>query len=81
VPIEDNTDVVLDGVVACINPKTGSIDFEMVMERFMMKKPMMIMEAVERQPVHFIVFDILRYKGEDLRALPLLVGRRFLNMY
>src|SRR6476620_848114 len=39
VPIEDNSDVVLDGEVACINPEKGSIDFEMVMERFMKKKP------------------------------------------
>jgi DNA ligase 1 len=72
VPIEDNSDVVLDGEVACINPEKGSIDFEMVMERFMKKKPMSIMEAVVRQPVHFFVFDILRYKGEDLRGLPLI---------
>jgi DNA ligase 1 len=40
--------------------------------RFQMKKPMAIMQAVVRQPVVFFAFDILRYKGEDLRgrALP-----------
>ncbi|KIL36234.1 ATP-dependent DNA ligase, partial [Cohnella kolymensis] len=38
VPIDDHSDTVLDGEVACINPETGSIDFEMVMERFQMKK-------------------------------------------
>jgi DNA ligase-1 len=79
VPMEDNSDVVLDGEVACINPVTGSIDFEMVMERFMMKKPMTITEAVMRQPVHFFVFDILRYKGEDLRGLPLLERKMLLE--
>jgi DNA ligase-1 len=72
VPIADNSDVVLDGVVACINPESGSVDIEMVIERFMMKKPMTIMEAAVRQPVHFYVFDILRYKGEDLRDRPLM---------
>jgi DNA ligase 1 len=72
VPIEDNTDVVLDGEVACMNPETGSIDFEMVMERFMMKKPITIMEAAVRRPIHFFVFDISRYKGEDLRGCPLM---------
>jgi DNA ligase-1 len=29
---------------------------------------MAIMQAVARQPVTFFVFDILRYKGEDLRG-------------
>lgn len=79
VPIEDNSDVVLDGEVACINPNTGSIEFEMVMERFMMKKPMSIQQGMIRQPVHFFVFDILRYKGEDLRALPLLERKNILE--
>lgn len=79
VPIEDNTDVVLDGEVACINQESGSIEFEMVMERFTMKKPMTIMEAVVRQPVHFFVFDILRYKGKDLRELPLLERKKILE--
>jgi DNA ligase-1 len=79
VPIEDNSDVVLDGEVACLNPESGSIEFEMVMERFMKKKPMTIMEAVARQPVHYFVFDILRYKGEDLRGLPLLERKKILE--
>jgi DNA ligase-1 len=79
VPIEDNSDVVLDGEVACINPETGSIEFEMVMERFMKKKPMSIKQGMIRQPVHFFVFDILRYKGEDLRALPLLERKKILE--
>jgi DNA ligase-1 len=79
VPIEDNSDVVLDGEVACINPETGSIEFEMVMERFMKKKPMSIKQGMIRQPVHFFVFDILRYKGEDLRTLPLLERKKILE--
>ncbi len=79
VPVDDNSDIVLDGEVACINPETGSIDFEMIMERFKMKKPMGIQEAVIRQPVHFFVFDILRYKGEDLRDLTLVERKKILE--
>jgi DNA ligase-1 len=79
VPIEDNTDVVLDGEVACMNPDNGTIDFDRVLERYKMKKPMTIMEAAVRQPVHFFVFDIIRYKGEDLRGLPLMERRTLLE--
>jgi DNA ligase-1 len=79
VPIEDNTDVVLDGEVACMNPDNGAIDFDKVLERFKMKKPMTIMEATVRQPVHFFVFDIIRYKGEDLRGLPLIERKTLLE--
>lgn len=76
VPVNDDSDIVLDGEVACINPETGSIDFELIMSRFHTKK---IAEAVVRQPVHYYVFDILRYKGEDLRGLPLTERKAILS--
>jgi len=79
VPIEDNSDTVLDGEVACINPDSGTFEFEMVLERYRMKKPMEIREAMIRQPVHFFVFDILRYKGEDLRSLSLIERKDILK--
>jgi DNA ligase-1 len=71
VPIEDGSDVVLDGEVAFVNPETGAIEFEGIMERFRLKKPLSIREASVRQPVHYFVFDIMRYKGEDVRSWPL----------
>jgi len=67
VPVIDNSDIVLDGEVACIDPDSGAIDHDLVMERYRMKKWLSIREGVVRQPVHYFVFDILRYKGEDLR--------------
>lgn len=79
VPITDNSDVVLDGEVACLNPVTGSIEFELVMERFAKRKPMAIQQAAIRQPVHHYVFDILRYKGRELRALPLTERKKILT--
>ncbi|MCD9023294.1 ATP-dependent DNA ligase [Cohnella silvisoli] len=79
VPIEDNSDVVLDGEVACLDPDNGTVDFELVMDRFKLKKPMSIQEAVISHPVHFFVFDILRYKGEDLRERPLIERKMLLE--
>lgn len=63
-------DIVLDGEVACTNA-TGAVCFESVMERFSAHKTDKIRRLSESQPVNYVVFDILRYKGEDLRGLPL----------
>jgi len=79
VPIGDTSDVVLDGEVACLNPESGTIEFERIMERFALKKSMAIQQAMVRQPVHFYVFDILRYRGRDLRALPLTERKKILQ--
>jgi len=74
----DASDTVLDGEVASLNPETGAIEFERVMERFMLRKPLAIRQAAVQAPVHFYAFDILRYRGEDLRALPLLERKKIL---
>ncbi|QJD87850.1 ATP-dependent DNA ligase [Cohnella herbarum] len=79
VPILDNTDVVLDGEVACLNPATGTIDYESMIERYKLRKPMSIREAAIRQPVHYFVFDILRYEGQDLRSTPLVERKKILE--
>lgn len=79
VPINDNSDAVLDGVVACIHPETGLIDYEGALERFKLLKPMAIMQGAVRHPVIFFAFDLLRYKGEDLRDRPLLERKKILS--
>jgi DNA ligase-1 len=40
----------------------------LIQERFQLRKPEKIQQAMDRQPVAFFAFDILRYKGEDLRG-------------
>lgn len=64
-------DIVLDGEIACVNPATGAICFESVMERFSAKKADKVRRLSEHLPANYIVFDVLRYKGEDLCGLPL----------
>lgn len=77
VPVDG--DVVLDGEVCCADPMTGRIDFELVMERFQLKKKDKIARAVTHQPVHFVVFDILFYQDRDLRGLPYTERRSILE--
>lgn len=72
-------DIILDGEVACVDPETGSIDFEMVMNRFQAKKTDKIQQLTVSQPVTYVVFDILSYKGQDLRKLPLMKRKDILS--
>lgn len=78
VPIADSSDAILDGEVAYVT-ETGAVEFESIMERFRMSRPMSIREASVRRPVHYFVFDILRYKGQDVRSKPLTERRALLN--
>ncbi|OMF70496.1 ATP-dependent DNA ligase [Paenibacillus glucanolyticus] len=72
-------DIILDGEIACTDPETGSIDFEMIMNRFQTKKKDKIQKLIGTQPVTFVVFDILRYKGKDLRKMPLMKRKEILS--
>lgn len=76
VPVNASS-VVLDGEVAYVNPDTGAVEFETVMERFKMAKDTRIRAASAKLPVHYFVFDVLRYNGEDIRHRPL-VDRKLL---
>ncbi|MEF2246458.1 ATP-dependent DNA ligase [Paenibacillus sp. IITD108] len=70
VPIDGNVDVVLDGEIARMD-ENGWIDFELIMERFHLKKDPWILQAVRTRPVIYYVFDVLHYNGEDVRSWPL----------
>ncbi|WP_028551773.1 ATP-dependent DNA ligase [Paenibacillus sp. UNC451MF] len=63
-------DVILDGEAATTD-EAGHVDFEAIMERFSLRKPDKVLRAAELRPVNYVIFDILRYKGEDLRGYPL----------
>ncbi|MGW8823337.1 ATP-dependent DNA ligase [Paenibacillus lautus] len=76
-PFDD--DILLDGEVACTDPDTGLVDFENVMTRFQAKKEQRIRQLMDISPVTYVVFDILRYKGQDLRKLPLMRRKEILS--
>ena len=78
VPIADHSDAMLDGVAACIDPVTGKVEAEWIRERYLLRKPMSIRQGTVKQPVIFFAFDILRYRGEDLRARTLLERKEIL---
>lgn len=67
----------LDGEV-CLSDPSGRIQFEMIMERFALKKTEKISRAALHQPVNYIVWDLPYYK-KDLRKLPLIERRHILE--
>ncbi|WP_263560480.1 ATP-dependent DNA ligase [Paenibacillus polymyxa] len=71
-------DIVLDGEIACVDPTTGVSDFESVMSRFQARKTDKITKLVAELPATFVVFDVLSFKGEDLRSLPLMERKSLL---
>nr|WP_306416552.1 ATP-dependent DNA ligase [Paenibacillus alvei] len=77
VPFSD--DIILDGEVVVIDPYTGTVDFESVMSRFQASRDLTIKKLSKQIPVSFVVFDILRYKGQDLRGLPLMERKKILQ--
>jgi DNA ligase-1 len=77
VPVDG--EAVLDGEVCSADAETGNIDFELLMDRFQLKKADKIRTLSKQRPVHCIVWDILFYNGRDLRTLPLMKRRSILE--
>lgn len=71
-------DIVLDGEIACVDPSTGISVFESVMSRFQAKKADKIAALTRTLPSIFVVFDVLKYNGKDLRRLPLMERKEIL---
>lgn len=70
-------DMILDGEIVCIDP-TGTVDFESVMTRFQAHRSDSINRLMGQLPATLVVFDILMYRGEDLRGLPLMQRKEIL---
>lgn len=79
VPVADGADTVLDGVATAFDPASGESRSERLRERYLLRKPMDIREAATVCPARYLVFDLLRYRGEDLRNRPLSFRRRLLR--
>ncbi|MFU1797661.1 ATP-dependent DNA ligase [Paenibacillus azoreducens] len=77
VPFDD--DISLDGEVACVDPATGLSDIDAVMSRLKAGKHDKIQRLTSTLPVTFVIFDILQYKGRDLRRLPLMERKAILS--
>jgi DNA ligase-1 len=71
-------DILLDGEAACVDRDSGRIDFESVMERFSAKRSDKILRLSVAQPVNYMVFDILRFNGQDVRGWPLMRRKELL---
>jgi len=72
-------DIILDGEVACTDQATGLNDFEAVMSRFSTRQHSKVQQLTKTLPVTFAIFDILQYKGQDLRKLPLIERKAILQ--
>ncbi len=75
-PVPEGT--VLDGELILTDDK-GRPDFEKVMARFSVTNQTRVEQLAVAEPVHFCVFDILRYKGKDVTNLPLLERKALLE--
>jgi bifunctional non-homologous end joining protein LigD len=68
--------LLLDGEIAALDPRGEPASFQYLQGRMHLTGARDIEQAAARQPVAFIVFDILRDDGDDVRGLPLTERRR-----
>lgn len=77
IPVQE--DVILDGEIICYTPGSRTekprVDFELCMERFMTKSA----QKRSQIPVHYVVWDIIHFNGNDLKNLSLLERKKILD--
>ncbi|PZT54111.1 ATP-dependent DNA ligase [Paenibacillus silvae] len=74
-----DSDIILDGEVACTDPQTGINDFEGVMSRFSTRQHSKVQQFAKTLSATFAIFDILHYQGRDLRKFPLMERKAILH--
>ncbi|MDG0793732.1 DNA ligase [Cohnella ginsengisoli] len=63
-------DYILDGEAVILDPHTGKPSFQLMQQRGKLLGDRLIEASARRNPVQFILFDLLEANGEDLRRLP-----------
>ena len=71
-------EVVLDGELVVLDSQ-GKAKFDEVYRRSLARNPSSVKRAMDRSLADFLAFDILKLRGKDLRALPLLTRKRLLQ--
>ncbi|MDF2962101.1 MAG: ligB3 [Paenibacillus sp.] len=77
--IGKDDDIVLDGIVAMVNPESGRIDINGIKQRLSLRSFTEIQKQSIHNPCQYIIFDLLYYKGRDLRGISLMKRREILR--
>lgn len=75
-PFEET--MILDGEAVSLDDQ-GNEDFERIIKRFFMKNQTKIQKNAREAPVTYLVFDVLYYRNQDLRNVPLLERKAILQ--
>jgi DNA ligase-1 len=80
--LEIEAGTTLDGEAVCYDPLNPlREDFEAVKDRFNTSKQANVISAAKKQPITYIVFDILQHRGKSVMHLPILERKQILNEY
>ncbi|OAB44980.1 hypothetical protein [Paenibacillus antarcticus] len=60
----------LDGEAILLDPSTGKPSFQLLQKRGRMRDTKLIKSVAEREPVSYMVFDLLQYGEQDFRKHP-----------
>jgi bifunctional non-homologous end joining protein LigD len=69
---------VLDGEVVALDSE-GRPRFQLIQSRMGLTTPAAVKAKMDRQPVHYVIFDLLHLDGRNVRELPYLERRELLE--
>ena len=67
---------VLDGEVVALDAEEGRPRFQLIQSRMGLTSPAAVKAKMKRQPVDYVIFDLLHLDGESIRELPYLRAPR-----